>query len=256
MDGRIEDPDVLEAELDVWAHLTRDAYDGRATGIPLLDEVLGRARKDGVPFTYADELIRGVRMDLRPRRYRSMAELRTYTHRVASVVGLWMTESFGRHDAWTLSRAASLGHAMQLTNILRDVGEDLQMGRLYLPEDLLEAHGITRAHLVELVQSEAPLPPEYVTLLESLMREANVDYDRALEAIPALPRFAQHPIAVAARVYQGIHDRIRANGYDNLRRRAFTRVRDKARLSWTGIWDLRAARRSVHGPSAATADLL
>src|SRR5690606_6945429 len=110
---------------------------------------------------YAAELIEGVGMDLEDgeaaeqpsqnsapkRRYTTLTELDVYSYRVASVVGLWLTRLVGVHDEQVLARAADLGHAMQLTNILRDVGEDWRNGRLYLPLDVLARHGITEGDI-------------------------------------------------------------------------------------------------------------
>ena len=243
VDGRLESEDVLRGDLHAWAKLTREAYGGAQTGIALLDDVLGEAREKGVPLEYPEELVRGVAMDIAPRPYRSMGELRLYTHRVASVVGLWLTRSFGVHDAWTLERAAALGHAMQLTNIIRDVGEDLGLGRIYLPTDLMATHGVRPERLHHWLSTGTTPDAGYHDLLRALMEVADGDYDRALEAIPNLPRFAQRPIAVAARVYQGIHEKIRANDFDSVHIRAYTTATDKARLAWAGLRDLRRVRR-------------
>jgi phytoene synthase len=234
------DPSHVEARLDTWRELMHEAYGGRETGVPLLDAVMGEAAGQGIPLRYADELVEGVRMDLRPREYESLKELRTYSHRVASVVGGWMTELFGVRDPRVLERAHALGHAMQLTNILRDVGEDLRRGRLYLPRDHMARHGVDR----DLLHAMAARPggqvfPGYRFLLDDLMAAADTDYERAFEAIPHLPTFARGPVAVAARVYQGIHDEIRRNGYDNLSRRARTSLPRKLALATGALIDLR-----------------
>ena len=231
-------PEVLEQDLDAWSSMFEAAYDGAVTGVPLADVVAGRMREASAPLHYASELIEGVRMDIAPRTFTTMADLRTYTYRVASVVGGWLTESFDRHDPWLLGRAFSLGHAMQLTNILRDVGEDLRMGRLYLPLDVLERHGLSREALEGILDS-GDVPEAYVDLLEDLMAHADREYATAFEAIPGLPRFFQRPVAVASHVYQGIHDEIRANAYDNLRRRAKTGRLRKLVLASRALLDVR-----------------
>ena len=237
-----------EALLDAWRELSQEAYEGRRTGCGLVDTVMGHMAEQAVPFRYARELIEGVRMDLRPRTYRNMSELRVYSYRVASVVGGWLTELFGVRHRWVLSRAAALGHAMQLTNILRDVGEDLAMGRIYLPQRNLEYHGLDAARLAEMAGGHAPISAGYRTLVQELMAIAEADYEAAFEAMPYLPSFFQRPVAVAARVYRGIHDSIRANGYDTLTRRAYTTRRGKIRLASAGLIDLSRARRAVQGP--------
>jgi 15-cis-phytoene synthase len=141
-----------------------------------------------------------------------------------------------------LERAASLGHAMQLTNILRDVGEDWRAGRLYLPAELLARHGLAEADLAAMHDGVRPIDPRYRALLGELMEEAEQEYTRAFAAIPSLPPAFQGPVAVAARVYRGIHAEIRRRGYDNLRRRAHTSTAAKLGLAARALWDLREAR--------------
>jgi phytoene synthase len=249
------EPKVLRVRLSAWLELAREAYETGQSHVPLLDDVLGSARRHGVPFTYAKELVEGVGMDISPRRYRTLEELRTYSHRVASVVGGWLTELFGIHDPWVLDRAFALGHAMQLTNILRDVGEDLRAGRLYIPEDLLESNGVDRNFLEAKSRSSSPMFPGYRRVLEELMASAEEDYRRAFQAIPLLPGFFQGPVAVAARVYEGIHDEIRRNGYDNLTRRAGTSLPRKFLLGMGALRDLiRVRKQRPVGPGNKRVD--
>jgi phytoene synthase len=236
-----EHPEVTEARLNLWLRLSQRAYDGVSSGISLLDDVMGQMRESKVPFHYAEELVEGVRMDLTNTRYRSLEELRLYSYRVASVVGGWLTELFGVRDPWVLERAFALGHAMQLTNILRDVGEDLQMGRLYLPEDLMALHGVDREFLQAKAENGSTVFPGYRRLLDELMAEAEADYERAFEGIPFLPPFFRAPVAVAAHVYRGIHREILRNGYDNLGRRASTSLSRKVLLAIQGLWKLKRA---------------
>lgn len=233
---------VRAARLDAWHALCLRAWNHGDTGIATLDRVLRAAAVAGVPFTCVEDLVAGMRMDLVKDRYASLAELRVYTHRVASVVGLWLTHLWGVHDRGVLARAADLGHAMQLTNILRDVGEDWRAGRVYLPQDMLQRYRIDDALLASMAAG-GPIPPRYRALLEELMAVADTYYARAFEAIPALPPHARRAVAAAAAVYRGIHDEIRANRYDNLARRARTSTLRKlglaagalARLRWRAV---------------------
>lgn len=238
-----EETGTTEARLNLWLELSRKAYHAQPSGIRFLDQVMGDMRASGVPFVYAEELIEGVRMDLFPIRFRTLEDLRIYSYRVASVVGGWLTELFGIQDPWVLDRAFALGHAMQLTNILRDVGEDLRAGRIYLPEDLMTRFGVDRELLVSKEKNRSPIFPGYIKLLDHLMAEAEADYKIAFEAIPSLPSFFQGPVAVAAGVYRGIHQEIRKNGYDNLRRRASTSLPRKVLLAAQGLSALRRASR-------------
>lgn len=246
-EARGRDAAHLSLMLDEWLGMAREAHSGRRTGVALLDDIIGDMSHSGVPFRYVEELVEGVRMDLFPRRFESLQDLRVYSFRVASVVGGWITELFGVRERWVLERAFALGHAMQLTNILRDVGEDLEMGRLYLPDDRMARHGIDRPLLEAMAQSPGPVLPEYKALLEELMAEAEADYERAFRAIPALPGFLQGPVAIAARVYRGIHAEIRRQGHDNLKRRARTSSFRKVSLGAGALLSLWALRRESRG---------
>jgi phytoene synthase len=225
--------------LDEWEDLSLDAYLGNRTGVPLLDLVVGRMAGEGVPFSYVKGLLRGMRADVTGTGFATLEELTHYCHDVASVVGLWLTELFGVHDSWTLERAGRLGIAMQLTNIVRDVGEDWERGRLYLPEDLLARHGVLPSTIGELRASSAPIPPGLAVALEELMLVAEADYACAAEAFGNLPTFFRSSVAVAARVYAGIHDAVRANGYDSIRKRAVTSDANKMSLARAALDSIR-----------------
>jgi phytoene synthase len=242
-------PAAVERDLDEWRHLSRKAYDGHATGYAFLDDVMHDAATAAVSFRYIEQLVEGVRMDLRAVHFDTLGDLQGYTYRVASVVGLWMCGLFGVHRKGVLARAASLGHAMQITNILRDVGEDLDRGRVYLPRQLMQQNGVTLEDL-RAMRSGAPISAEYCSFIEELIAVADVAYDAAFLAIPELPSDTQSPIAIASYVYRGIHDAIRRNGYDNLNQRAHTTVIHKARLAAAALRRLR--RVAADRPLAPT----
>lgn len=246
-DDLVDDPPagVPAAELlDAWLALSRRAYEGHPTGLPLLDRVMGEMAAGGVPFRHAASLVEGMRMDLRGERYATLAELRRYTFCVASTVGLWLTQLMGVDDAVVLERAERMGHAMQLTNILRDVGEDRANGRTYLPAELLAKHGVTEAALARMCAG-GDITPAWRALAEELMAVAEDDYRAALEAVPSLPPSFARAVAVAAHVYRGIHREIRRNGHDNLRRRAHTTATAKAGLALAALWELFRASRGA-----------
>lgn len=249
-DAGMESRDRTEALLDEWLEHSEAAYRGSPRGLAVIDEAMADMRGAGVPFHYASALVEGMRMDLRDARYETLVDLRGYSYRVASVVGLWLTRLFGTHDPAVLDDAARLGEAMQLTNILRDVGEDWDRGRLYLPREVLDAHGLRPADIGEMREGTRPIGPEYRALLEHLMAVAEADYERAFRAIPALPPFFRGPVAVSARLYRGIHASIRRNDYDNLSRRAFTRGPMKIALAARALWDLRLLPRHLAPASA------
>jgi phytoene synthase len=259
--------EVKRRRMAAWGRLSRRAYGDPTTGVPLLDRVMGEMGRARVPFDYVEDLLAGVTTDLGPVELETLPELELYTYRVASVVGGWIAEHMGVRDPAVLERAFDMGHAMQLTNILRDVGEDWRRGRLYLPRELMAAHGVTREMVAEVaagtvpprsVRAGAAVPGPYVDLMDALMGIAERHYDRAFQALPALPPYARRAVAVAAGVYGGIHDEIRRNGFDNGTRRAYTRPFRKLSLGVRSLVRLRrvcreAARRGELRPGRTVA---
>ncbi|MEX2526156.1 MAG: squalene/phytoene synthase family protein [Gemmatimonadota bacterium] len=255
-DPKAGKPEERSLRLQEWRRLAERAYQGEQVGIPLLDEVMGFTAARAVPFTYVDELLAGVEMDLHPRFYPDTEALKGYSYRVASVVGLWLTELFGVRDPWVLARAETMGHAMQLTNILRDVGEDARAGRLYLPLDALERFGVSWEEIQEWARKGGePSAAGWLPLMESLLTQADGWYAEAFRAIPFLPPFFQRPVAVASRVYQGIHGEIRGAGYDVFHRRNSTSLPRKVILGTKGLLELRRSRRAVMSASAPASAL-
>ena len=232
---------VVAERIAAWRSLSLEAFEGRRTGVPLLDEVLAPAAQNGVDWRYPEALLDGVEMDLTIVRYRTWAGLERYTFGVAGAVGGWLSQMFGVHDPGTLERAHSLGHAMQLTNILRDVGEDLDRDRLYIPARLLAAHGVTEDELLAARHSTLPLPGGWAAALEELIGVADAYYEHAHPGFAELPTYFRRPVLAASAAYRGIHDEVRKNGYDNLRCRAHVSTRRKVWLALAGMF---AARRS------------
>ena len=233
---------LAERRLDRWLECSRHAYDGRDCGIDLVNRVMAEMAEREIPFDYARDLVRAMRSDLRFVPFADLDALCVYTYRAAGVVGCWLTELHGVRDAWMLERATALGRAMQLTNILRDVGEDLGRGRMYLPVSELGRHGLTTNAITAMALGDRGIDPSYAALMEDLMSVAEADYALANEAIPYLPSQFRRAAAVARAVYQGIHGSIRRIGYDNLRRRAYTTASRKAALAAAALFALGRAR--------------
>jgi phytoene synthase len=250
----------LEARLDDWLQSSRAAHRGSATGVDVIDVAMTELRRSDVSFACVEQLISGMRMDAAPRRYADLAELSTYTVRVAGVVGVMMCGLFDARGVWLEQHALMLGCAMQLTNIVRDVGEDLDRGRLYLPQSLLRSYGVREGELREM-RDGRPITPAYRAAIESLLTYADATYSRAFAAIPYLPPAFGRTTAVAAAVYRGIHHVVRQSGYDNLTRRATTTLSQKCALGIDGLrraWSTRqidSAAAPVVGPVAVDASL-
>lgn len=170
-----------------------------------------------IPEEYFQDLLRGVEMDLLKTRYETFDELREYCYCVASVVGLMMTRILGVSDPRALARAEDLGIAMQLTNILRDVGEDYARGRIYLPMEEVRAAGMGEREIADGVVNG-----RFTLLMQGQIARAREYYRRAGEGIRMLPadgsRFC---VRLMSGAYAKILDAIERNGYDVFSRRAF-----------------------------------
>lgn len=220
--------DRLDAEL-------RAIYAGEAQQDLTLKAFADVVTRTHMPRYYPAELLAGMRMDLDGTHYANLAILRQYCFRVAGTVGLMMCHVFGVTHPAALRRAVHLGMAMQLTNICRDVGEDWQRGRLYLPDPLLEAHGI--AALAE--APGGPLPtahaPQLASIVQELLLEANVLYHSGRAGLRFLPWQAALAVGVAQAVYADIGTALAEQNYDPLRRRAFT---SRARKAWLTVREM------------------
>jgi phytoene synthase len=163
---------------------------------------------------HLNEIIAGVEMDLSQTRYADFAALERYCYRVASVVGLVAAGIFGYRDPRTLEYARLLGLAFQLTNIIRDVGEDARKNRIYLPMDELKTHGVTAADILAARESGA-----FFALMQAQAARARDTYGRALDALPAADRRAQRPGLIMAAIYRALLDEIERDGFKVLSQR-------------------------------------
>lgn len=233
---------LAERRLDAWLRCSWNAYDGRDCGVDLVNRVMGEMAEREIPFDYPHDLVRAMRSDLHFKPYPDLDALRVYTYRAAGVVGRWLTELHDVRDPWMLDRATALGQAMQLTNILRDVGEDLERGRMYLPVIELVRYGLTIEDIDAMRRGGRPVGASYGSLMERLMDVADTDYRLAAEALPKLPAEFRRAAFVASAVYQGIHGAIRRNRYDNVRRRAYTTASRKVALAASALFALARSR--------------
>ena len=223
--------DAARAEVDALERGLAATLDGRpppgahALLWRRLAEVHARYRLPAHPLR---QLLDGARWDLAGRPVRTTADLLAYSDLVAGSVGAAMLPFLVRRasDRDRLDAPArALGTAMQITNILRDVGEDWRdLGRTYLPADALRQRGLD---LGTAVPAAPPVPDAYRALVEDLMAQAERLYDAADAGIRDLRPGAQAGIRGAARMYREFLNAVRANGYDNLSRRAAVPMRRK-----------------------------
>ena len=197
---------------------------------------VSRALADVAPFynlaeARLAEIIDGMEMDLDYNRYPDFPTLRQYCHRVAGVVGLLSAEIFGYQDRRTLDYAANLGLAFQLTNIIRDVGEDARRNRIYLPLDEIERHGVSVEDIVHARETDA-----FRRLMDFQVERALGYYREAFSQLPAIDRRAQRTGIIMAAIYRTLLEEIRRDGCRVLTRRtSLTPVRKLWIAWWTWI---------------------
>ncbi|GAC1314080.1 MAG: phytoene/squalene synthase family protein [Chloroflexota bacterium] len=186
----------------------------------------------GVPAAYLQLLLDGVASDLTRREMGTWLELRTYCVQVASSVGMAMCHLLGSGaDPLARDAAIELGIAMQLTNILRDVGGDLDLDRLYIPRDELLAFGYSRKDVLALCTrvraGQGPVDDAFRALMRDQIARAREHYARGLDGVWRLPSACRLAILVAARLYRAILDAIEAADFDVFSRRASTSMTRK-----------------------------
>ena len=202
-------PEAATAQLAFWRAEIARVFDGGTPESPQGEALQPVAAAFALPRRAFEDLVDGVEMDLTRSRYATFDELREYCWRVASTVGFICINIFGCRHPGGRDYAMNLGLALQLTNIVRDVKTDLGNGRIYLPQDELQAAGCSEAALAA---GEVTGPVRAV--LELQLRRARDYYERAAAALP--PGEAKHLVAaeIMGAIYFGILERIEARGYD------------------------------------------
>lgn len=171
------------AALAEWREDIHRACENGNPAMPINREFRPIIQRFKLPFALFDELIRGCKMDLEKTRYANFEELELYCYRVASVVGLLSVEIFGYHDPTCCDYAVALGKALQFTNILRDVGNDAQRGRIYLPQTELDRFGVKPEEILRGEYSE-----RFRVLAEDFARRARAFYRDAQQKLSAADR--------------------------------------------------------------------
>jgi phytoene synthase len=206
----------INEKLDKLREIIEKLSQNYTSTIPILHAFGDTIRRHKIPLKFMHELIEGVRMDLIKQEYNTDEELDLYMYRVASTVGLMMTYIFLVNPTpRTLARAADLGKAMQLTNILRDIKEDYERGRIYLPLLTRQIYGVTDFDLASDTVEE-----NLRELIRYESRRAKGYYHSADLGIEELPPAAAYTVKVASSVYGEILNEIRRRNYQILRQRA------------------------------------
>ena len=217
---------VARTKLAWWRIQLAKVYEKTADH-PVAQALVPVVTRFNLPQARLQEIIDGMEMDLSERRYADFAALRLYCHRVAGVVGLLSAEIFGYRDPGTLQYAENLGLAFQLTNIIRDVGEDARRDRVYLPLDELARHRVTVDDIMHARTSDG-----FRELMQFQVERALGYYRDAFAVLPVVDRKSQRPGLVMAAIYQTLLAEIRADGAQVLTQRVALTPLRKLWIAW------------------------
>ena len=200
------DAGVARMKVAWWRTEVAALYAGKPTH-PVTRALAESIKHFALPEEQLGEIIDGMEMDLDTTRYADFKALHLYCYRVASIVGLLAAEIFGYTDRRTLKYAHDLGLAFQLTNIIRDVGEDARRGRIYLPQDELARFGVAEADILRSRHTEG-----FSALMAFQIARAQEHYDHALAQLPACDRRKQVAGLVMAAIYRTTLEEIANDG--------------------------------------------
>jgi phytoene synthase len=220
------DPQVAATKLAWWRHELDNLFAGKPQH-PVTKALSPFLEKFSLAKDRLGEIIDGMEMDLNQTRYLDWPNLERYCHRVAGVVGILAAGIFGYRNPRTLEYARSLGIAFQLTNIIRDVGEDARKNRIYLPMDELQRFGVPAADILNARQT-----PEFEKLLQFETDRAKDFYRKAFDALPAEDRKTQRAGLIMAAIYRALLDEIERDGFKVLKQRISLTPLRKLFIAW------------------------
>ena len=222
----VSDPGVAATKLAWWQSQVQQAFDGQPQH-PVMQALMPLTRTFGIQAEHLHSVIEGCQMDLQQTRYLDWPGLQRYCHLVAGVVGEVSARIFGQTDATTTAYAHTLGLAFQMTNIIRDVGEDAMRGRIYLPIDELQRFEVKAQDLLQRQYSA-----RFSALMKFQAGRAHALYDQALALLPAVDQRNQKPGLMMASIYRTLLREIEASNFQVLHQRiALTPLR-KLWLAW------------------------
>ncbi len=222
----VHDPSVAATKLAWWQGEVAQAFADRPSH-PVMQALMPHASAYGIEQRHLLAVIEGCRMDLEQTRYLDFAGLERYCHLVAGVVGEVAARIFGQTQDATTAYAHKLGLAFQLTNIIRDVGEDAMRGRIYLPVNELQQFDV-KAHEISARQHSE----RFVALMRSQAERAHRCYDEALALLPAADRRAQKPGLMMASIYRTLLREIERDNFQVLNQRTSLTPLRKFWLAW------------------------
>jgi phytoene synthase len=220
------DPQIAATKL-AWWRTELDRMYAESPQHPVTQALLPAVKRFNLPKEHLQEIIDGMEMDLTQTRYLDFKGLSLYCYRVAGVVGLMAAEIFGQTRRETSTYAVNLGTAFQLTNIIRDVGEDARRGRIYLPIEDLQKFGVNAADILNARYSD-----NFTALIKFQIERAEQYYDKAMAALPDEDRKTQRAGLIMAAIYRTLLAEIRReNGRVLHQRISLTPIR-KLWIAW------------------------
>ena len=220
------EPQLAHAKLGWWRAEVANLFAGDPQH-PVTNALRPFLEKFQITAERLNEIITGMEMDLTQTRYLDFAALERYCYHVAGAVGLLAAGIFGYRDPRTLEYAKDLGTAFQLTNIIRDVGEDARKNRIYLPMDELQRFEVKASEILNESHSDS-----FVRLMQYQAARANSYYEKAILALPADDRRAQRPGLIMAAIYRATLAEIERDGFRVLDRRTSLTPLRKFWLAW------------------------
>jgi phytoene synthase len=227
----------IRLKLQSWKKKLRDTYEGKAHDNDILIAFSDVLRQYHIPIEMPFELMEGVYMDLFKNRYQTFDELYDYSFKVASIVGLMTSQVFGYQSQGALGYAVDLGIAMQLTNILRDVGEDLRRNRIYLPQEDLVRFNVSEEELFNHQRTE-----NVIELLEFQIQRTRRYYQRSDKGIGLLSSDSRLPVYLARENYGRILDKIEENNYNVFDKRAYLNATEKFSILPRAYYQMKVAQ--------------
>jgi phytoene synthase len=222
----VSDPGVAQTKLAWWEAEVGRAYAGGPTH-PVLQALMPHAGTYGIEAHHLMAVVEGCRMDLQQTRYLDYPALQRYCHLVAGVVGEVAARIFGQTQEQTTRYAHTLGLAFQLTNIIRDVGEDALRGRIYLPVNELQQFDVKAHEILNRQYSE-----RFTALMRFQAQRAQGLYDEALALLPEADRRAQKPGLMMASIYRTLLREIEGDDFQVLHQRISLTPLRKLWLAW------------------------
>jgi phytoene synthase len=229
-DDLSDEPGATRAAIDQWRAGMEEALEGRFGNHPVWPAFYHTVRRFGIPHQYFREMVDGVLSDLEPRRFETFEQLYRYCYQVASVVGLTIIHIFGFDTRSALPLAEKCGVAFQLTNILRDIREDAERGRIYLPAEDLRRFGVTDEDLRTGRRGEP-----FLRLMGFEAERARSYYNQSRPLLDLIHPRSRASLWALIAIYSRLLERIEISKYDVFRRRVRLPLWEKSWIVWRAL---------------------